>query len=58
MTGVELYCGEKLLFYGGITDLSGRLLLYHTDGSLADAGISVTVNGGAENMITMDGSGN
>ena len=58
MTGVELYCGEKLLFYGGITDHSGRLLLYHTDGSLADAGISVTVNGGAENMITMDGSGN
>ena len=58
MTGVELYSGENLLFYGGITDLSGRLLLYHADGSLADAGISVTVNGGAENVITMDGSGN
>lgn len=51
MTGVELYCGEALVFRGGVLESGGRLLLYNQDGTLADPGVTAVVNGGAAQAI-------
>lgn len=58
MTGVELYCGEALVFRGGVLESGGRLLLYNQDGTLADPGVTAVVNGGAAQAIITDGAGN
>ena len=54
MTGVELSCGEEILFRGGVLNLDDELLLYNEDGSLENTGIyAITSNG-----VQIDGSGN
>lgn len=54
MTGVALYCGDTLLFRGGVLPWGDALMLIDTDGTLADFSISVTtVNG-----TTIDANGN
>lgn len=45
MTGVELRCGEEILFRGGVMDAGEFRFLYNQDGSPADVGIYVEVNG-------------
>ena len=57
MTGVELSCGGQLLFRGGVLDLGGRRLLYNTDGTIADAGVTVTVIYGNQGAVVMDENG-
>ena len=57
MTGVELSCGGQLLFRGGVLDLGGRRLLYNTDGTIADAGVTVTVTYGNQGAVVMDENG-
>lgn len=44
MTGVELYCGDELLFRGGVLKQEDYMLLFQEDGSVYDIGISVTTN--------------
>ncbi len=46
MTGVELLCGENVIFRGGILDGEGYRWLYHEDGSLENIDISVVTNYG------------
>lgn len=54
MTGIALYCGDALLFRGGVLKQEDYLLLFQEDGSVYDLGISVTTNAG----IVMDEDGN
>lgn len=54
MTGVALYCGEKLLFRGGVMKHSDSFWLYNEDGSWADDMISVSTGNG----IVTDENGN
>lgn len=37
MTGVELYCGDELLFRGEVLEQDGTLWLYNEDGTLEDS---------------------
>lgn len=53
MRGIALYCGDTLLFRGGVLQQEDFLLLFQEDGSLYDTGISVTISNG----IAMDGNG-
>lgn len=46
MTGVELRCGEEIVFRGGVVDLGGERWLYNEDGSLENIGILVTSGSG------------
>ena len=55
MTGVALYCGEELLFRGGVLDAGESLWLYNANGSIHDIGISMTVGDGT--IMTVDGEG-
>ena len=54
MTGVELRCGEEVLFRGGVLDFGDQCWLYNEDGTLEDTGFSVTVKYAA----TTDEGGN
>lgn len=45
MTGVELRCGEDILFRGGVMDVGEFRWLYNEDGTPADVGIYVEVDG-------------
>lgn len=54
MTGIELYCGDALLFRGGVLKQEDYLLLFLEDGSVYDIGISVTTNA----SVVMDADGN
>lgn len=54
MTGVALYCGDELLFRGGVLKQEDYLLLFQEDGSVYDIGISVTTNA----SVVMDADGN
>ena len=54
MTGVALYCGDTLLFRGGVFKQEDDLLLFQQDGSVYDLGISVTTN--ASVVMDADGS--
>ncbi|MCI9079114.1 MAG: hypothetical protein HFH68_09375 [Lachnospiraceae bacterium] len=56
MTGVELRCGEEIIFRGGVLDDGNYHFLYNEDGNLEDIGevFSVTVSNG----IVMDENGN
>lgn len=47
MTGVELRCGEEVIFRGGVLNTGEQWLLYNADGSLQDSGVLV-VTGDAE----------
>lgn len=53
VTGVELRCGEQIIFRGGVVDYGDSSWLYNEDGSLADMGFSVMIDG-----IVMDENGN
>ena len=54
MRGVELRCGDEVIFRGGVLDRRDSLLLYNEDGTASSAGFVVTTNGG----MAIDGSGN
>ena len=54
MCGVELRCGDEIIFRGGVLDRRDSLLLYNEDGTASSAGFVVTTNGG----MAIDGSGN
>ncbi len=54
MTGVELRCGEEILFRGGIQDVGEYRWLYNEDGS-REGGITVTVT--SSGGITRDKNG-
>lgn len=54
MRGVELSCGDEVIFRGGVLDWKGSFLLYNEDGTASSAGFVVTTNGG----MAIDGSGN
>lgn len=53
MTGVELRCGEEVIFRGGILESEGYRWLYHEDGSLENIEITMVTNYG----IMLDESG-
>lgn len=57
MTGVELRCGEEIIFRGGVLNLEEQfgVYIYSEDGSLEDSGISVVTS---SNGIEMDENGN
>lgn len=40
MTGVELRCGERVVFRGGVMTLGGDYVLYNEDGSVEDIGVT------------------
>lgn len=46
LEGVELRCGEEVIFRGGVFDLGGSFLLYGEDGSPKIIGITVTTSDG------------
>lgn len=48
MTGVELRCGEDILFRGGVMDVGEFLWLYNEDGTAASFSISYTTSDGIE----------
>lgn len=48
MTGVELRCGEEILFRGGVLWQSEPRLIYREDGELESFGISVTFTNGVQ----------
>lgn len=54
MTGVELLCGDEVLFRGGVLRSGQELLLFQEDGSWADFGIYATMSDGT----VIDGDGN
>ncbi len=54
MTGVELRCGEEIIFRGGVSDWGEYPLLMREDGSLENWGITYT----NENGVMMDADGN
>ena len=54
MTGLELRCGDEVIFRGGVLGRGDSLLLYNEDGTASSAGFVVTTNGG----MAIDGSGN
>lgn len=55
VTGIELRCGEEIIFRGGVAGSGDHILLYNRDGELEDiSGISITVSNG----IIMDENGN
>lgn len=39
MTGVELRCGERVVFRGGVMILGGNYILHNADGSVEDIGV-------------------
>ncbi len=53
MTGVELLCGEEILFRGGVVSAGSYLWLYSEDGSAENIDVFVTSNG-----IITDENGN
>lgn len=55
VTGVELRCGEEILFRGGVAWENGFLWLYNTDGSLSD--LTIGVHAVSEYGITYDENG-
>lgn len=54
ITGVELRCGEEIIFRGGVLDSGEHLLLYNEDGELGDMDFSITVS----NATVIDENGN
>lgn len=48
MTGVELRCGEKIIFRGAVQKYEDLCLIYNEDGSLEDSGIIVITSDGIE----------
>ena len=54
MRGVELRCGDEVIFRGGVLGRGDSFLLYNEDGTASSAGFVVTTNGGT----AIDGSGN
>ena len=54
MTGLELRCGDEVIFRGGVLDRGDSFLLYNEDGTASSAGFVVMTNAGA----AIDGSGN
>ncbi len=53
MVGLELRCGERILFRGGVLDPEGSRMLYHADGSWTGGGVTIT-----SGSLTYDASGN
>ncbi|WP_125116709.1 hypothetical protein [Agathobaculum sp. Marseille-P7918] len=53
MTGIELFCGNEVLFRGGVLEHSDYLTLFREDDSLYDLGITVT----GSNGIVIDENG-
>ena len=53
--GIELRCGEEILFRGTVEQHEHLYWLYHEDGSVEDPNISVITS---ENVITKDENGN
>lgn len=56
MTGVELRCGEEILFRGGMMKHGNTLWLYNEDGTIENLGIRITAE--ASNGIMVDANGN
>ena len=54
MTGVELRCGDEILFRGGIYDTGSMWLMYNEDGTDATFSVAVMRNDGT----MVDGDGN
>lgn len=54
MTGVELLCGDEIIFRGAVLDFGDYLQLYNEDGSLENIEISFETNYG----VLMDENGN
>ena len=55
LTGVEVRCGDTILFRGGVMENGGETLLYHEDGSIdLDLPITAITSSG----VTLDGNGN
>lgn len=54
MTGIELFCGNEVLFRGGVLEHGDHLTLFREDDSLYDLGITVT----GSNGIVIDENGN
>lgn len=48
MTGVELRCGQEVIFRGGIRNYGDRRLVFYEDGSPADIRITVVAGNGTE----------
>lgn len=48
MTGVELRCGQEIIFRGGIRNYGERRLVFYEDGSPADIRITVMAGNGTE----------
>lgn len=55
LTGVEVRCGDTILFRGGVMENGGETLLYHEDGSI-DLDLSITAI--TSSGVTLDGNGN
>lgn len=53
MTGIELFCGNEVLFRGGVLEHSDYLTLFREDDSLYDIGITIT-----SDEIVIDENGN
>lgn len=54
LTGVEVRCGDTILFRGGVMENGGETLLYHEDGSI-DLDLSITATSSG---VTLDENGN
>lgn len=48
MTGVELRCGQEIIFRGGIRNYGERRLVFYEDGSSADIRVTVVAGNGTE----------
>ena len=55
LTGVEVRCGDTILFRGGVMENGGETLLYHEDGSI-DLDLSITAI--TSSGVTLDENGN
>ena len=51
--GLEVYCGDDLLFRGAALDQGGLLWLYNEDGSIENFGVTAILSSG----VMIDGSG-
>ena len=55
LTGVEVRCGDTILFRGGVMENGGETLLYHEDGNI-DLDLSITAI--TSSGVTLDENGN
>ena len=55
LTGVEVRCGDTILFRGGVMENGGETLLYHEDGSI-DLDLSITATTSSWFVLDEDGN--